>query len=234
MFVRTWHDVNIVDLVAAEEYSITVRTDVRLANGEIDPVILSALWEARYVILTERMVAAISPDVLASPEHSFVIAYYDEFAHILADSKSDGESYERMRQFLQDQDIDYLDYVVRRGTDTLSINETKKYREGREDVYADLVSPDGRFFYRESWHESVEDGIYLVETDEKIVDSIPNWIPVDWVGDSVIIHRMFGGDWLLRILPDMAGINLCWIREPWLKLQVPAEYSASDTSPDSN
>jgi hypothetical protein len=105
------------------------------------------------------------------------------------------------------QSIDYLDYVDKRGTDVLS----NPYRAPEP---GDLVSPDGRFFY--------EDGICLVETGEKIVDSIPNWRPVAWVYDGVIVYS--SSDSLIHILPDMANIGCGTIHYPWLKLRVPAEY----------
>lgn len=171
LFVCRGLDMNVMDLGTGVEYPITVKTNIRLDNGEIAPSVLSALREAEHVVLTLRTVAVISPDALASPEHSFAISY-DELARILADPETNSRSEDRIRQFLRDQDIDYLDYIDRRGTDVLS----NPYRAPEP---GDLVSPDGRFFY--------EDGIYLVETGEKIVDSIPNWRPVAWVYDGVIV-----------------------------------------------
>lgn len=217
LFVYRGVGINVVDLDTGAEVPITVRDDVCLDNGEIAPSVISALQEANHVILDHTTVAAISSDALASSEHSFVIPY-DEFDYILADSKSPAESQERMRQFLQDQDIDYLDYIGRRGTDVLSLHGAEM----------DLVSPDGRFFYRTGGYE---DGIYLVETGEKIVDEIHSWIPVGWVYDGVIVQPI-GSDYLFYILYDIAGASLCEIRDPWLKLQVPAEYTVSDTNPD--
>lgn len=220
LFVRTWYDMNVVDLGTGAEYPITVRTDVRLANGEIDPSVLSALWKARYVILTPRMITAISPDALTYPEHSFAILYHDEFADILDPADSYSEEFERIRQFLRDQDIDYLDYIDRRGTDVLP--NAHKRSEPR-----DIVSPDGRFFY--------ENGIRLVETGEKIVDHIPGWYPIDWVYDGVIIHST-SSDWLIDIpaadvISSIRKYPICF---PWLKLRVPAEYDVSGTNPDRN
>ena len=95
LFVRTWYDMNVVDLGTGTEYPIPIRTDVRLVSGEIAPDVLSALREAGYVVFTPRMVVAISPDALASPEHSFIIPY-DEFAPILDPSDSYFGNYERI------------------------------------------------------------------------------------------------------------------------------------------
>jgi hypothetical protein len=222
--------IRVVDLVARTEIAITVRTDVFLADGEIKPSVLSALQEASYVILGGS-VAAISPDALASPEYSFVVLR-DEFASILADSKTGYVSDERMRQFLRDQGIDYLDYIDKRGTDVVLADRFQKYGiDLHDDVpYGDLVSPDGCFFYRESFYDRSEDGICLVETGEKIVDHIPRWVPIDWVHDGVIIRT--GSDWLISLFPDVAPINQGKIRYPWLKLRLPAEYGAAGTGSD--
>ncbi|MCP4540874.1 MAG: hypothetical protein GY832_27375 [Chloroflexi bacterium] len=231
LFVRTCCDMNVVELGTGAEYPIPVRTDVRLASGEIASDVLSALREAGYVIFTPKMVVAISPDALASPEHSFIIPY-DEFAFILDPSDSYFGNYERIRQFLQDQNIDYLDYTDKRGTDVLSINSSQKYRgvERESPLFADLVSPDGRFFYRDSFYDRSESGIYLVETGEKIVDSVFNTQPIDWVYDGVIVRRV-GFDWVIAI-SDWAPIRQFGIPEPWYKLRVPAEYNVFDIDPD--
>jgi hypothetical protein len=195
----------VVDLVAGVEISITVRTDVYAADGQIAPAVLLALREASYVILGGS-VAAISPHALDSPEHSFVVSR-DEFAGVLGEPRYVTD--EMMRQFLQDQDIEYLDYINRSGTDVLSLarGEWKP------------VSPDGRFFYKH--------GICLAETGEKIVDGIPNWIPIDWVYDGMIIHR-FSTVPLFYV----TSAGFYHIHEPWLKLRVPAEYTVSGMDPD--
>jgi hypothetical protein len=200
LFVRGRY---VVDLVARAEHPITERTDVHLANGEIDPSVLLVLREAKYVILTRWSVAAISPDALTSPEHTFIISY-GPVSH-----ESNAESFERVRQFLRDQDIDYLDYIVYE-------RELDNLLPGKG-----FVSQDGRFFYS-------SDGIYLVETGEKIVDGIsrPNPHFVAWVYDGVIVQCSSGS---LLLVVDMFFYP---IREPWLKLRVPAEYIASDASPD--
>jgi hypothetical protein len=184
-------DVSVSDLRTGAEYPITVRTDVRLDGGEIASDILSALREARYVILRPIMVAVISPHALASPEHSFVIRY--------------SANREQIKQFLRKQDIDYLDYTDRFGTDVLF----------NQYGMTELVSPDGRFLHK-------SDGIYLVETGERIVDWDHEWGAVDWVYDSVIIN-LDGGSLIDTWVMDH-HVGLWGISEPWIKLRVPAEY----------
>lgn len=203
LFVRGGFPMRVVDLVARADISITLRTDVHLADGEIDPAVLSALREASYVILGGS-VAAISPHALDSPEHSFVVSR-DEFAGVFGEPRYVTD--EMMRQFLQEQDIDYLDYIEEREPDNLLPGKG-------------FVSQGGRFFY--------SDGIYLVETGEKIVDGIsrPNPHFVAWVYDGVIVK--------CSTVPlfYVTSAGFYHIHEPWLKLRLPAEYDVAGTGSD--
>lgn len=211
---------NVVDINTKAEYPVPVRTGIRLSNGQIASAVLSALRNSRHVILTNRQVVAILPDDLLSSGHNFFIPYR-EFGY----TPHNFEGYEQMRQLLRIQNIRYLDLIDQRGTAVLSVNPSQKY-EGFEwdDPHVDLVSPDGRFFYRESFRELPADGIYLIETGEKIVEAIPGWDPVDWVYDGVIL-RPTRDDYLVDPLDGLGGgFPLGRMHFPWLRLQVPAEY----------
>ena len=215
---------NIVDLNTKAEYPIPMRTSIHLSNGRVDPDVLSSLRNSRQVILTDRQVVAILHDGLASFDKSYFIPYR-EFGY----TPYNFEGFDQMRLLLQNQNILYLDLIDRRGTVVLSTNPSQKY-EGFEwdDPHVDLISPDGRFFYRESFREIPADGIYLIETSEKIVESIPGWDPVDWVYDGIILQSV-RDDYLVDPLDGLGGgYPMGKIRFPWLKLRVPAMYNVSD------
>jgi hypothetical protein len=215
---------NVVDVNTKAEYPIPARTGIRKSNGRIAPAVLSALRNARHVILTNRQVAVIRPDDLVSSERSFFI-HYDEFGY----TPYNFAGYEKMRQLLRNQRIRYLDLAEKRGTAVLSVNPSQRYQGFEwDDPHVDLVSPDGRFFYRESFRELPADGIYLAVTGEKIVEAIPGWDPVDWVYNGVIL-RPARDDYLADPLDGLGGgFPLGKMRFPWLRLRVPAEYNFSD------
>lgn len=96
------------------------------------------------------------------------------------------------------------------------------------DDYIDFISPDGRFFYRESLREIPTDGIYLSKTGEKIGEPIPGWDPVAWVYDGMIL-RPVRDDYLADPFNGLGGgLSMGEIRFPWLKLRVPDMYNISD------
>lgn len=123
-----------------------------------------------------------------------------------------GKDSDTKEKFLQDQNISYIKI-----SSLLHINED--------------ISPDGRLI-------ALRDGVYLVETNQKIINGYPGIEPFDsyngkyfllygWVYDStgVIYARPSGLCMIDFWLPFMDGSScLIEVLQPVLKLKIPQEY----------
>lgn len=109
-----------------------------------------------------------------------------------------GFDIDRVEQFLQENNIDYQ-----------SISKS---------FPSEVVSPDGRFMAR-------HDGIYLVETNQKIVDAYPSRVR-GWISDSRGVIYSSSGPCLIQTNFGFLDDSICFFQvpQPVLKLKVPEEY----------
>jgi len=101
------------------------------------------------------------------------------------------------------------------------------YKAVLTDFPDEMVSPDGRFMAR-------KDGIYLVETNRKIVEGIPWQLVRGWTSDSSgVIYSAYGSRCLLRLGFPFADDTWCKIRvpQPVLLFKVPEEYLYAAQTP---
>ncbi len=89
----------------------------------------------------------------------------------------------------------------------------------------EAVSPDGRFIAR-------HDGIYLMETEQKIVDAYPSRMR-GWTSDSQGVIYSSSGPCLIQTNFGFLDDFVCWFQvpQPVLKLKVPKEYLISTQTP---
>jgi len=91
----------------------------------------------------------------------------------------------------------------------------------------EAVSPDGRFIAR-------REGIFLVETNQKIVDGVALWLR-GWTNDGsgVVYSTHYGGPCLIPLYLPMADDTGCLVEvdRPVLLLKVPSEYLSPTRTP---
>ena len=91
----------------------------------------------------------------------------------------------------------------------------------------EAISPDRRFIAR-------REGIFLAETDQKIVDGVSLWLR-GWTTDAkgAIYSTRYGGPCLIPLYLPMADDIVCLIEvdRPVLLLKVPEEYLPSTETP---
>lgn len=83
-----------------------------------------------------------------------------------------------------------------------------------------MASPNGRFMAH-------QDGIYLVETNRKIIDGIPGQLVRGWTNDSrAVLYSTYGSRCLLRLGFPFTDDTWCKIGvpQPVLLFKVPEEY----------
>lgn len=95
------------------------------------------------------------------------------------------------------------------------------YKTVLTDFPDEMLSPDGRFIAR-------KDGIYLVDTNRRIVEGIPRQLVRGWTNDGhgVIYSSHFFQPCLLRLSFPMGDDSWCEIRvpQPVILLKVPEEF----------
>jgi hypothetical protein len=168
-------------------------------DGHANPIKLAtALRQAKNVFLldTKDKVIALSPDFPASPELNFYITRFG-----IA-----GDAYNRLEQFLRENNIAYVDIPFR--------------------FRSEAISPSGKLVAR-------ADGIYSVETGQRVVDMIPTSSTREqalvngWIHDgSAVLYSYSGYPCVVETgIPMMDG-SICLFRvpQPVLKLKVPEEY----------
>lgn len=89
----------------------------------------------------------------------------------------------------------------------------------------EAVSPDGRFI-------ALHDGIYLVETNQKIVDAYPSRLR-GWAYDSRGVIYSSDGPCPIQTNFGILDDSVCFFQvpQPVIKLKVPEEYLLPATTP---
>lgn len=116
-----------------------------------------------------------------------------------------GFSTDRMEQFLQENSIVYQSIPA--------------------NFPGEAVSPDGRFI-------ALHDGIYLIETNQKIVDAYPSRLR-GWIYDSRRVIYSSDGPCLIQTNFGILDDSACFFQvpQPVLLLKVPEEYLTPTQTP---
>jgi hypothetical protein len=189
-------------------------------TGKQSPIKIFRYWQVNAYVNgepnLELLVTALhqADQVFFSQNNDTVIALMPDFSTNLGQNftfdRSDipGGDSNRVEQFLREKNITYQTIL--------------------EDFPDEALSPDGRFVARNS-------GIYLVETDRRIVRGISRFLIRGWINDgSRAIYTSHFPPCLLRVgVPFVGDDTWCEISvpQPVLLLKVPEEYLSPPEGP---
>ena len=185
----------ILDRVTGDQYPIQRFSSLRssgYAKG-----LAEALQEAKYVFLVSdyNTVVALSPEFPASSEYNF---HFNKFF-------IPGDAYDRMKQFLQENDITYE-------------NIPNQFQH-------EAISPDGKLVAR-------ADGIYSVQTGQQVVRGILSfsrrgWMVRDWTYDgSAVIYSQNFNPCVIQTNFGFLDGTICYLEvpQPVILLKVPEDF----------
>jgi len=193
----------VLDADTGIEYSIKTFREIQpnayVNNYANTDLLVTAFREADQIILLD---AASYPAISLSAD----FREHPEHSFVIYFHDIEGAGVNRIEQLLQQNNI-YYAYAP-----SPSIWDS---------YHREVVSPDGKLIAK-------TDGIYLAETNQRIVEGIPNRVLVNgWTNNGYVIYSStYLGPCLFRFSLPMMDDSSCVIvvPQPVLKLKVPDEY----------